>query len=90
MTPACGLGQPESARQGLYSKPIGRRGEEIRKWLEDAPRLGAKHQVRRYAVLDDEVEPILKNIPGKFVFACDPARGLTKKTAEQVIQYFSN
>ena len=67
-----------------------RRGEEIRKWLKDAPRLGPKHKVRRYAVLDDEVEPILKNIPGKFVFACDPARGLTQKTADRMIQYFSN
>ena len=43
------------------------------------PRLGPKHTIRRYAVLDDEVEPILKNIPSKFVFPCDPARGMTKK-----------
>ena len=68
---------------------IDRRGEEIQKWLDDAPRLAPKHKIRRFAVLDDEPEPILEVIPQKNVFTCDPFHGLTSEIADRVIKHFS-
>jgi len=66
-----------------------RRGEEIRKWLDDAPKLAPQHKIRRYVVLDDELEPILAVIPGKAVFICDPCHGLTSDVADRVIRHFA-
>jgi len=66
---------------------VDRRGEEIRQWLADAPARSKDHKVRRFAVVDDEVEPILRAIERKNVFACDPAHGLTEKVADQVIHH---
>lgn len=66
-----------------------RRGEEIQKWLADAPLRTKEHQVRRYAALDDEPEPILEVIPRQHVFTCDPFHGLTSKVADRVIRHFS-
>lgn len=65
------------------------RGAEIQKWLANAPLRSREHKVRRYAVLDDEVEPILENIPARSVFACDSSRGLTAEIANRVIRHFS-
>jgi hypothetical protein len=48
------------------------RGQEIRQWLDDAPRLLPGCKVRRYAALDDEVEPLLECLPADTVFRCDP------------------
>ena len=66
-----------------------KRGDEISQWLADAPRRAPQHKIRRYAVVDDEVEPILKKIPKQAVFACDPWHGLTKEIADRVIRHFS-
>ena len=65
-----------------------RRGEEIQQWLKDAARIAPQHKIRNYAVLDDEVEPILEKIPAKAVFACDPWHGLTAEVADRVIRHF--
>ncbi len=64
------------------------RGEEIELWLSEAPRLMPTHSVRRYAVLDDEPEPILEKIPNQNVFSCNPDQGLTKAIADRVIRHF--
>jgi len=69
---------------------LDRRGEEIRKWLADAPRLAPQHKIRRYAVLDDEPEPILEEIPRQHIFTCDPWHGLTGDVADRVIRHFSD
>lgn len=53
-----------------YQRVIGRtpkfaaqtRGAEIKHWLDDATRYWKTDRVRRYAVLDDETEPILHHI----------------------------
>jgi hypothetical protein len=66
------------------------RGQEIRKWLEDAPRLAPGCKVRRYAALDDEVEPLLECLPASTIFRCDPYHGLTRAVADRLIQHFSN
>jgi len=66
-----------------------RRGEEIQKWLADAPLRTKEHQVRRYAALDDEPEPILEVIPRQHVFTCDPCHGLTSDVADRVIRHFA-
>jgi hypothetical protein len=68
---------------------VDRRGEEIQKWLADAPRLAPKHKIRRYAVIDDEPEPILEVIPSHFVFTCNPWHGLTEDLADRVISHFA-
>jgi hypothetical protein len=68
---------------------LDRRGDEIRQWLDDAPRLAPQHKIRRYAAIDDEVKPILEKIPKQSVFACDPALGLTKEIADRVIRHFA-
>lgn len=68
---------------------LDRRGEEIRKWLDDAPRLAPQHKIRRYAVLDDEPEPILEVIPAQNVFACESLHGLTPEVADRVIRHFA-
>ena len=66
------------------------RGEEIQQWLAQAPRRSREHQVHRYAILDDEVEPILETLPASSVFACHPTDGLTPSIAERVIHHFAN
>jgi hypothetical protein len=66
-----------------------RRGEEIQKWLADAPLRTKEHQVRRYAALDDEPEPILEVISRQHVFPCDPWHGLTSDVADRVIRHFA-
>jgi HAD domain in Swiss Army Knife RNA repair proteins len=65
-----------------------RRGEEIRQWLKDAPVRSKEHKIRRFAVLDDEPEPIMEIIPRQNVFTCDPWHGLTKEVADGVINFF--
>jgi hypothetical protein len=66
---------------------VDRRGEEVRQWLADAPTRSKDHQLLRFAVVDDEVEPFLSAIERKNVFACDPTLGLTEKVADQVIRH---
>ena len=66
-----------------------RRGDEIPKWLTDAPLRSKEHQVRRYAVLDDEAEPVLEVIPRQHMFTCDPWHGLTEEVADRVIKHFA-
>ncbi len=68
---------------------VEKRGEEIQQWLKDAPRLAPKHKIGRYAILDDEPEPILELIPKKHVFTCDPWHGLTDDVANRVICHLS-
>ena len=57
------------------------RSEEIRAWLGDS---GARHEVDRYAVLDDEPE-WLEELPSEAVFACEACVGLTDAVATGVI-----
>ena len=64
------------------------RGSEIQQWLNEAPARHPESQIRRFAALDDEVEPILESIPANSVFACDPWHGLTAEVAERVIRHF--
>jgi hypothetical protein len=65
------------------------RGAEIQRWLDNAPLRSKEHKVGRYAVLDDEVAPILEDIPAHSVFACDPWDGLTEEVADGVIRHFA-
>ena len=65
------------------------RGAEIQQWLDNAPLRSKEHKVGRYAVLDDEVAPILENISAASVFACDPWHGLTEEVADRVIRHFA-
>ena len=66
-----------------------RRGAEIQQWLQNAPLRSKDHKVRRYAVLDDEIEPIVECLPKDAVFACDPWHGLTEEIADRLIRHFS-
>lgn len=66
-----------------------KRGMEINQWLQNAPLRSKEHRVRRFAILDDEVEPILEVIPDRCVFACDPWHGLTEEVADGVIRHFA-
>lgn len=66
------------------------RGEEIAQWLKDAEAIFPGCTVRRYAALDDEVEPLLECLPPGSVFRCDPYHGLTGQVAERLIRHFSN
>ena len=68
---------------------LDRRGEEIRKWLAEAPTRSREHRVRRFVAIDDEVAPLLEEIPRAAVFACDPYHGLTEAVAEGVIRYLN-
>lgn len=61
---------------------LDRRGSEIQQWLDDALRLAPQHKIRRYAILDDKVEPILEVIPCQHVFTRDPLQYLTPKVAD--------
>jgi hypothetical protein len=45
--------------------------------------------VRRFAVLDDELEPLLGWVPRKSVFGCDPYHGLTGEITDRLIRHFS-
>ena len=65
------------------------RGLEIRQWLENSRAMFPGCSVHRYAVLDDEVEPILEAVPAGNVFACDPCHGLTADVTDRLIQHFS-
>jgi hypothetical protein len=64
-----------------------RRGEEIQKWLADAPKLAPQHKIRRFAIIDDEPEPILEVIPRQHVFIFDPWHGLTEELADRLIRH---
>jgi hypothetical protein len=66
-----------------------RRGQEIRQWLNEAAARYQEFQIRRYAALDDEVDPILEHLPPNTVFACDPWHGLTPEIADRVIRHFT-
>jgi hypothetical protein len=65
------------------------RGVEIKQWLDDAARYWRTDRIRRYAVLDDETEPILHHIPEHSVFHCEHQHGLTAEIADRVIRHFS-
>ncbi len=65
------------------------RGVEIHQWLADAIRYRQVDKMRHYAVLDDEVDPILEHIPAHSIFACDPWHGLTEEIANRVIRHFA-
>jgi hypothetical protein len=65
------------------------RGQEIRKWLQDATRLAPEDKVSRYAVLDDEVDPLLEWLPPRTIFRCDPYNGLTAEVTDRLIRHFS-
>jgi hypothetical protein len=61
-----------------------KRGLEIRQWLDNAPLRSKDHTVQ-----DDEVTPILEEIPAPNVFACAPWQGLTEEVANRVLRHFS-
>jgi len=65
------------------------RGQEIRKWLRDAPIFHRGCEIRCFAVLDDEVEPLLGCLPRRSVFECDPYHGLTDQVTDSLIRHFS-
>ena len=67
-----------------------KRGEEIRQWLADAPVRSKEYKIRRFAILDDEVDPIVSAIDRKHVFGCDPYHGLTEDIADRVIRHLQN
>jgi len=64
------------------------RGEEIKKWLKDAPCIIPKQTIRRYAVIDDEPGAILEKFPDQPIFICNSSSGLTKRIADEVIEHF--
>jgi hypothetical protein len=65
------------------------RGQEVRKWLQDAPALHLGCNVRRYAALDDEIEPMMGWLPRQTLFRCDPYYGLTPEVTDRLIRHFS-
>jgi len=67
-----------------------RRGLEIQQWLNEAPARYQELQIRRFAALDDEVEPLHAVLPAESVFACDPWHGLTGETADRVIHHLQS
>jgi hypothetical protein len=66
------------------------RGREIRKWLQDAPTRLVGCKIRRFAALDDEIEPLLGWLPRNTLFRCDPDHGLTPKITDHLIRHFSS
>lgn len=68
---------------------VDQRGREIREWLQDAPRLLPNCRVRRFAAVDDEVEPLLECLPVETIFACEPFEGLTQRVANRLIRHFA-
>jgi hypothetical protein len=66
------------------------RGQEVRKWLEDAPKLHLGCNVRRYAALDDEIEPMMGWLPCQNLFRCDLYHGLTPEVTDRLIRHFSS
>jgi hypothetical protein len=65
------------------------RGQEVRKWLQDAPKLHAGCQIRCCAALDDEIEPLMGWLPRHTLFRCDPYDGLTPEVTDRLIGHFS-
>lgn len=65
------------------------RGQEVRKWLQDAATLHVGCEVRRYAAWDDEIEPMMGWLPRKNLFRCDPYHGLTPEVTDSLIRHFS-
>ncbi len=65
------------------------RGQEVRKWLQDAPTLHVGCKIRRYAALDDEIEPLMGWLPRQTLFRCDPYHGLTPEVTERLIRHFA-
>ena len=65
------------------------RGREVRKWLQDAPTLHLGCKIRRFAALDDEIEPLMGWVPRPSLFRCDPCHGLTPAITDQLIRHFS-
>jgi len=66
-----------------------RRGEEVSKWLANSKLMFPGSKLRRYAALDDEVEPLLAELPPGSVFQCDPDEGLSKSVTDRLIRHFS-
>ena len=66
------------------------RGREICRWLHDAPNLHRGCEIRRFAALDDETEPLLLCLPRQSVFRCDPYHGLTPEVTDHLIRHFSS
>ncbi len=65
------------------------RGREIRKWLQDAPALLPGCRIRRFAAVDDEIEPLLECLPVRNVFGCRPFDGLTERIANELVRHFA-
>jgi HAD domain in Swiss Army Knife RNA repair proteins len=57
--------------------PAQSRADEIAAWLQ------AHHEVKRYAVIDDEL------VPGHPLFRTSPRYGLTEKICKAVVEHFS-
>jgi hypothetical protein len=53
-----------------------RRGDEVRKWLEDSRLMFPGCKLRRYAAVDDEPEPLLQWLRAETVFCCNSREGL--------------
>lgn len=65
-----------------------RRGEEVKKWLEDADMTLPGCTVRRYAALDDETHYLVEDLPRGTVFRCNPETGLCEEVTDRLIRYF--
>ena len=65
------------------------RGREVLKWIQDASTLHLGCHIRRYAALDDEIEPLMGWLPRQNLFRCDPYNGLTPDITDHLICYFN-
>jgi hypothetical protein len=64
------------------------RGQEIQAWLRDAQTVHVGCPIRRYAVLDDELDPLMGWVPRKNIFLCNTFEGLTHVVTEELIRHF--
>lgn len=63
------------------------RGKEIAQWLAGRSLHLAGLELTRYAVLDDEMEHIQREVPAENLFPCEPQVGLTAAIARSVSHF---
>lgn len=76
-------GTPELESQDCYAV----RGREIVQWLAGRTLPLAQLRLNRYAVIDDEVEHIQREVPDENLFRCETQVGLTAAIAQAVSHF---
>lgn len=76
-------GTPELESQDCYAV----RGREIAQWLAGRTLPLARLRLNRYAVIDDEMEHLQREVPAENLFPCEPQVGLTAAIARSVSDF---